>query len=297
MKKIVFYTEVEWAFGVIHTELCKYLFGHGISATVMDWSKAYTPEEIAELAGDVDLIVSTPHGIAIMIDRYGVAPERCVVILHATRDLEQLTWYSRDNFMRLAGYGVVSEWLLEQSLARGMPRIPQVVPLGINYHSFRAPPAQRLETLAYAGAINPDNIHRHIKRPWLVQQVSEQTGIYLRIAHSYHRTWITMPGFYRTVDCVLIASTEEGAGLPALEASAAGRLVISTPVGLWRDLNGGTGHTVPIEDSEWVRETVALVEYYRDNPAEFQLKCEQAQEHARQFDWSRVIEHWVRLLS
>jgi hypothetical protein len=31
-----------------------------------------------------------------------------------------------------------------------------------------------------------------------------------------------MAGYYPTVDALIVASTEEGAGLPALEASAAG---------------------------------------------------------------------------
>jgi glycosyltransferase involved in cell wall biosynthesis len=276
--------------------LTKYLFGQGVTATVLDWSSHYTPEEMLEISNSIDLFISTPYGVAILIDHYRIPPEKCSVVLHAMRDLEQLTWFSPDNFMRLHSYGVVSEWLKEKSIQAGMPRVPQVVPLGINYHAFYHAPSTRLETLSYAGAINPDNIHRHIKRPWLVQQVAEQTGLYLRIAHTYHKTWITMPGFYHTVDAVIIASTEEGAGLPALEASAAGKLVISTPVGLWRDLHGNTGHTVPIEDQQFVQETVALIEFYRDNPDAYLEKCLQAQEHARSYDWSHVVHHWVNLV-
>lgn len=295
MKKIVFFTETEWAFGVIHYELIKYLFVRGITATVLNWNREYSPEELAELAVSIDCFVATPHGVATLIDRYRIPPEKCVVVAHATLDLEHLSWFSHDNFMRLRGYGVVSGWLREKSLERGFPREPQVVPIGINYHSFYAEPNPAMESISYAGAINPDNIHRHIKRPWLVQKVAEQSNLYLRIAHAYHNSWVTMPGFYKSVDCVIISSTEEGAGLPALEASAAGKLVISTPVGIWRDHSGGTGHTVPIEEEAFVRETVELIQHYRANPAAYQEKCQAAQEHARIFDWSQVIDHWIAL--
>lgn len=296
MKKIVFFTETEWAFGIIHYELTKYLFTHNITANVLNWGKQYTPEEIAELAASIDYFVSTPYGIGTLIDRYHVAPEKCIVVLHATMDLEQLTWFSHDNFMRLHNYGVVSPWLREKSIARGMPKEPKVVPLGINYNTFYSKPNDELNCISYAGAINPDNIHKNIKRPWLIQKVAERANMYLRIAHSYHNSWVTMPGFYKSVDCVIIASTEEGAGLPALEASAAGKLVISTPVGLWRDLSNGTGHTVPIDEELFVEETLTLVNYYRENSQDFKEKCQAAQEHARSYDWTNVIEHWVELL-
>lgn len=295
MKKIVFYTETEWAFGTIHYELTKYLFAHNVNASVLTWSKNYTLEEMAELSASIDYFVSTPYGVAILIDHYKIPPEKCIVVLHALLDLKQLTWFSHDNFMRLHKFSVVSEWLREQSIAAGMPRVPDVTPVGINYHAFYQEPSKQLSTLGYAGAINPDNIHRHIKRPWLIEQVSKESGLYLKTAHSYHNTWITMPGFYQGVDAILVASTEEGAGLPALEASAAGKLVISTPVGLWLSKSNGTGHTVPIDETLFVSETVKLINFYKDNPTAYQEKCLSTQEHAKNYDWSCVIESWAEL--
>ena len=178
----------------------------------------------------------------------------------------------------------------------GVERIPAVVPIGINYQSFVSTPSNQLRTVGYAGAINPDNIHRHIKRPWLVETSVQAAGLELKIAHGYHNSWVTMPGFYKTVDAVIISSTEEGAGLPALEASAAGRLVISTPVGIWLAKAGSSGHTVPVEETAFVKSTVSLLEYYRDNPIAYQLKCVDTQEHARRYDWSNVIQYWVELI-
>ena len=174
--------------------------------------------------------------------------------------------------------------------------MPAYTPVGINYQSFFTKLSPELRTVGYAGAINPDNIHRQIKRPWLVEQVTEQSGLTFRAAHAYHNTWISMPGFYHAVDAVIVASTEEGAGLPALEASAAGRLVISTPVGLWLSKSADSGHTVPVEESEFISKTLELLNFYRDNPTAYQEKCHSTQIHAQNYDWNRIIHHWIKLL-
>jgi hypothetical protein len=296
MKRVVFFTETEWAFGVIHYELTKYLFCYGVSATVMSWNKAYTPLEVAELSDTIDYFISTPFGVAILIDRYGIVPEKCIAVAHATLDIECLLTFLPENRQRLAAYSVVSNWLKEQSIALGVERVPTVTPIGINYNAFFSWPSKELKIVGYAGAINPDNIHRHIKRPWLIQQAVTAADLDLKIAHDYHNSWVTMPGYYKTVDAVLVSSTEEGAGLPALEAAAAGKLVISTPVGIWLARAGNSGHTVPVEETAFVKETVDWLNYYKGNPAEYQIKCAETQQHARRYDWTNVIHHWVELI-
>lgn len=295
MKKIVFYTETEWAFGAIHYELTKYLFAHGITAAVMNWSRAHTVEELAETSANIDYFVATPYGAARLIDHGRVAPEKCIVVAHAVLDIQCLATFSPDNLARLHDYSAVSEWLVEQSKLLGISRQPKLTPIGINYHAFYHQPSKQLHTVGYAGAINPDNIHRHIKRPWLIEQAARQAGLTFRPAHAYHNTWITMPGYYQSVDAVIVSSTEEGAGLPALEASAAGKLVISTPVGIWLTKAGTSGHTVPIEEADFVQETTRLLEFYRDNSTAYQDKCRATQAHAWQYDWSHVIISWTEL--
>jgi hypothetical protein len=297
MKQVTFFTEPEWAFGVIHYELVKHLFAHDVNATVLPWNKSYTRQEIAELAAVVEAFVSTPYGVAMLIDRYGVPPEKCIAVVHAVLDIECLKTFLPDNVQRLRAYSAVSEWLIAQSQALGIDRIPAYTPVGINYQSFFTEPSQELRTVGYAGAINPDNIHRQIKRPWLVEQVTHEAGLIFCAAHAYHNSWITMPGFYHAVDAVIVASTEEGAGLPALEASAGGRLVISTPVGIWKSQAGTSGHTVPVDEIEFVKQTVELLNFYKDNPQDYVEKCQSTQQHARQYDWSTVIHHWVALLN
>ena len=296
MKKIAFFTETEWAFGTIHYELTKNLFGHGINANVLPWNKAYSRQEINELCAAIDYFVSTPYGVAILIDSYGVKPEQCIVVADAVLDIECLKTFLPENVQRLYAYSAVSNWLIEQSRLHGIERVPLYTPIGINYSAFATKPSKELRIVGYAGAINPDNIHRHIKRPWLVEHAAQQSGLAFQAAHGYHNSFVTMPGFYNAVDAVVVASTEEGAGLPALEASAAGKLVISTPVGLWLSNARSSGHTVPIEGNEFLRTTINHLEYYRDNATAYRLKCLDTQEHAKRYDWANVIHHWVNLI-
>jgi glycosyltransferase involved in cell wall biosynthesis len=292
--RVTFFTEPEWAFGAIHYELTKYLFAHGINATVLNWERGYNTQELQELAANTDLFVSSPYGINILIQQHGIAPEQCVAVAHAVWDLNHLRDYDAQITDRLHGYAVVSEWLAEQSASMGIIRTPVVTPVGINYDSFHAEPSDELHTVGFAGATT--GVHANIKRPWLVEQAAKQAGLELKLAHGYHNSYATMPGYYPTVDALIVASTEEGAGLPALEASAAGRLVISTPVGLWQTRRGTSGHTVPVEESEFLSETVKLLEFYRANPAAYQEKCRSTQQHAQSYDWSQVIGPWVDLL-
>jgi glycosyltransferase involved in cell wall biosynthesis len=128
----------------------------------------------------------------------------------------------------------------------------------------------------------------------LVEQAVRNAGLELKLAHGYHNSYVTMAGYYPTVDALIVASTEEGAGLPALEASAAGRLVISTPVGLWQSRSSDSGHTVPIDERRFVEETTTLLEFYRDNADAYREKCLHTQQHARTYDWSQVIHSWIK---
>lgn len=286
------YTEPEWAFGSIHYELTKHLYSRGINATVLNWERSYNHQEIQELSGNVDYFHSSPYGINLLIKNYGIAPEQCIATVHARWDLNHVVEYGPEFVDRLHGYTVVSDWLAEQSLAAGIARVPMVTPVAINYDTFHHEPSDQLRTVGFAGAVS--GVHVNIKRPWLVEQAVKNAGLELKLAHGYHNSYVTMAGYYPTVDALIVASTEEGAGLPALEASAAGRLVISTPVGLWQSKSGNSGHTVPIDDAEFVRQTTDLLKYYKDNVSAYREKCLATQQHAKRYDWSQIIDHWAR---
>ena len=82
-----------------------------------------------------------------------------------------------------------------------------------------------------------------------------------------------------------------------MEAAAAGRLVIGTPVGHFplRAYQGG-GIIAPAAADKFRAFTAATLRYYKDNPTAYVEKCRSIQEAAQQFDWQYVIGEWVELM-
>ena len=301
MKKVVFYFEAEWAFGSIHYELFKYLFSLGYNCHLLSWDRRCTREEILELDSHVDFWVTCTQGYRHL--GYGlnaVRPERVVIIVHSIVDLNEFIQnHGYNDFDRFKNYGAVSDYLISYSEKVGVVRKPNLCPLGINYHTFYNQPSKQLSTIGYAGKLVGKHfgLGRDIKRGYLVEQVANKTGLQLKVAETYHKSFVTMSGFYKNVDCVIMSSTEEGAGLPVLEAGAAGKLVLGTPVGHWNDrIADKGGITLPLPEEEFVNKCVEILNYYKNNPTEYVNRCLQIQEHAKSYDWSNYIDYWLKVL-
>jgi glycosyltransferase involved in cell wall biosynthesis len=297
MKKIVFYMEPTWAYGTIHYELCKYLWTYGFDCKLLPWNQSYTLEEMQELIDTTDLFVTTPHGWRLLGYNYKIFDaKQCVVISHSKLDMDELIeMHGLGDFDKFHRYGAVSEWLGEVSTQLGITRPAFITPLGINTNSFYSKPNDSLQTIGCMG-LGQVGVHQNIKRPWLLEIATSRAGLHLSAASSYHHSFVTMPGFYKSVDAVLIASTEEGAGLPLLEAGAAGKLVISTPVGHWKRAGEQGADLVPIQEDEFIEKTVELLSYYKSNPEKYRQRCLEIQHHAQSYDWKYVIDKWVEIL-
>ena len=138
-----------------------------------------------------------------------------------------------------------------------------------------------------------------VKRGDLAEAAAREAGLGFKVAGwtgdqiSFH----DMPDFYRNVDAVVASSISEAANLPVMEAAAAGRLVISTPVGHFplKAYQGG-GIIAPVEAEKFKSFTAATLRYYKDNPAAYVDKCRSIQEAARKFDWQYSIGEWIELI-
>jgi glycosyltransferase involved in cell wall biosynthesis len=111
-----------------------------------------------------------------------------------------------------------------------------------------------------------------------------------------------MPGYYNSIDALAVSSIEESAGLPSMEAAAAGRLVLSTPVGYFEDYGPkGGGVVLPMgypEEDQYCSALKESIEYYQKNPEAYNKKCLDIQEFAREnYDWEKHILGWVNFLS
>jgi glycosyltransferase involved in cell wall biosynthesis len=312
MKRVVFYFEPNWAFGTVHYELCKYLYGYGFDCRLLPWNKSYTYEEMRELNDTTDIFVTTPHGWRFLgYDYKTVKPEQCVIISHAKLDMTELIHYhGYDDFNRFKRYACVSDWLVNLSAELGIQRPAELTPVAINYNAFYSKPNDSLRTVGYAGSFHGKDEFaaadiqsalaqpKYHKRAWLVQEATERAGLTFIPAGPYHNSFVTMPGFYKRVDAVIAASTEEGAGLPVMEGGAAGKLIISTPVGHWNTrITEAGGHAVPTDDVGFVEKTTELLSYYKNNPEKYRQRCLEIQHHAQSYDWKYVIDKWVDILT
>ena len=174
-----------------------------------------------------------------------------------------------------------------------------VAPLGVNYSEFHADIPERLATVGYASGMSVKTFGVEWKRGELAEASARAAGLTFKVAGwtgnqiSFH----DMPDFYRTVDAVLTSSISEAGPLAVMEAAAAGRLVIGTPVGHFplKAYHGG-GILAPIEAEKFKNFTAATLQYYKDNPAAYVDKCRSIQEAARKFDWQHAIGGWIELI-
>lgn len=298
-RKVLIFGYTKWSHGRAYYDLCKHLHRRGYIVDILDWRSGHA-DHIGEIVAYYDLFMTALDGVRILVDDYRVPYDKIIALSHHEFDMRMLIEQRGiEIFEKFANYGVVSEYLYSASLIRGVPRIPMVSSLGINFSDFYAEIPERLETVGYAGSMSVKTFGVEWKRGELAEACARDADLAFKVAGwtgnqiSFH----DMPDFYRTVDAVLVTSINEGAGLPVLEAAAAGRLVIGTPVGHFplKAYQGG-GILAPIESEKFKAFTSAALRYYKENPAAFVDKCRSIQEAARQFDWQYTIGEWIELI-
>ncbi len=298
--KVLIYGYTKWSHGRVYYDLCKHLHQRGYIVDILGWQVDHA-HYIGQIIPYYDLFMTALDGVRTLADTYGVPYDRIIALSHHEFDMRMLIEQKGiDVFEKFANYGVVSESLYWASLTSwGVPRVPMVASLGINFSEFCAEIPERLATVGYAGSMSAKTYGVEWKRGELAEAAAREAGLAFKVAGwtgdqiSFH----DMPDFYRTVDAVLATSVSEGGGLPVMEAAAAGRLVISTPVGHFplKAYQGG-GIIAPIEAEKFKVFTVATLKHYKEDPASFQDKCRAIQEAARKFDWQYVIGEWIDLI-
>lgn len=300
MVKVLFFFENAWAFGSIHNALAKELYSHGIHTDIIDWGNQYIVEEFDFLNSVYDYFVTIPS-VAMHLYQYcGIPMEKIVAVGHGQVDiLKALDEHGKDLFNQIKKYAVISNTLKKKSIEFGVERIPEVTKTAVHFDMFYSKPADSLKTIGYGGAKEAyDYYGNEIKRGYLVENVvNEIDKIDLKTTSKYNN--YCMPGYYKTIDGLVVSSTQEAGCLPALEAAAAGRLVMGTPVGfLGEDGEKGAGILLPMEENNFKQKLKDTIEMYRDDSQLYKSKCEEIQTFAREhYDWRSVIYDWVQLFS
>ena len=297
--KVLIYGYPQWSHGRVYYDLCKQLQRKGYIVDLLNWRISHT-DYINELAAFYDFFMTSPDGVRILVDVYRVPYEKIIAISHHEMDIRMLIEQNGvDAFDKFAGYGVVSTSVYCASMMLGVRRPPMVTSLGVNFAEFYSDPSERLQTVGYASSMSVTTYGVEWKRGYLAEVATREAGLAFQVAGSTanQTSFHDMPDFYRTVDAVLSTSVSEGAGLQVIEAAAAGRLVIGTPVGHFplKAYQGG-GIIAPIEATKFITFGAATLRYYKENPAEYVAKCRSIQEAARQFDWKYSIREWIELI-
>lgn len=298
MKKVLFYTQNRWAYGSIHHGLCKELYKYNIYANLLDWDQNYTSEEFELLNNTYDLFVTMPEAVLRLHYNYGIPLNKIITIAHGQWDiLLAKKEANMDFYPELHSYAVISQVLKNKSIEFNISVTPKVVKVGIHFDLFYQPIQNSLKNIGYGGAKETVNFFgEEIKRGHLVEKVVSGIEDLNLVSHKFYN-YLCMPAYYNKIDALIMSSLEEAGGLPAMEAAAAGKLVIGTPVGYFEE-NGkhGGGVLVPLDELGFLNETRKNLLYYRDNPKEYKEKCEEIQHYAREhYDWSKTIHAWVEL--
>jgi len=297
--KVLIYGYPQWSHGRIYYDLCKQLHRRGYIVDLINWQENHSAY-IAELIPFYDLFMTALDGVSTLTDGYGVTYDRVIALSHHELDIRMLIEQKGvEVFDRLANYGVTSEFIYCASLMKGVPRVPKVVPTGVNFAEFYSKISESLATVGYASSMSVTTYGIEWKRGELAEAAAREAGLEFRVAGSTGNqiSFHDMPEFYRSVDAVLTSSISEAAQHPVIEAAAAGRLVIGTPVGHFpRKAYEGGGILAPVEAGKFKAFTVETLRYYKDNPAAYRDKCHAIQEAARKFDWKYTIDDWVELI-
>lgn len=301
MKKILFYTQNRWAFGSLHSSLIKELYKHNIIGDILDWSNPYTLEEFKLLIDTYDYFVTTPDAIMHLYNIFKVPFEKIIAVAHEQWDLYLANKNSGvEYFNKIKDFSVISKILLNTCKDLNITRIPKITPAGINFENFYQPIIRKnLKYIGYGGSKQSYNFFgKDRKRGHLVEQVVKEFKELELINHNNYN-FLCVPGYYKCIDCIIVSSLEEAGGMPAMEAAAAGKLVISTPLGYFEKHgpNGG-GIVAPLDEVTFKEKVSKTLRFYIDNPREYILKCEAIQSYARyNYDWSVNIDSWIELLN
>lgn len=110
------------------------------------------------------------------------------------------------------------------------------IPNGVDTEMFK-----REFVVGFVGAKADGADHKGYE---LVKKACQELGLTLKLAHNGHGSDVkpheVLPDFYRSIDCLVLASKSEGCNNPTLEALAMNKAVISTRVGIAEELEGVT---------------------------------------------------------
>lgn len=300
--RIAFLCESNWSVNSVYEGLSKELYKHDIDTYIYHWSWSHkenkqvshiTDAEWFKIINNYDYIVgSTGPEFVDYYNQIGLPPEKTILVIHAPWEIPRMHKEFGDKCLeRFAGVFSISGDCIEGGKKLGITTDVSQVQNGILFNRYYAPPSERFVDVGYG---YPVDTHHKWKRTHIIPQVNG--GVSVPGPSATHYT--LMRKFYHSIDSSLWVSTEaEACGLVNMEAAAAGRLVMSTDVGIIRDLPDTPIVKLRMPEEETLEDIHKYIRFYKKWPELHHKKCVEIQEYAREYyDWSYAVKSWLTAL-
>jgi hypothetical protein len=299
--RVAFLCEPNWSAHSVYEGLSKELHKHNIDTHIYHYSwshkenkNVYTHsiKEWSRIINNFDYFVApVGPGYIDMFNEIGLPPEKTILCVHATWEIPQMHQkYGNsclDNFSAVVS---VSRSCIKNANQLGIETNIEYVQNGVIFNRFNIPPSQHCGRTGYAYPIN--TLHTW-KRAHIVSKIDGGTFC---LKTTYH--YSLMRQFYEKIDVSLCVSTEaEACGLINMEAAAAGRLVMSTDVGIVKDSPDTPILKLRMSEEETIEDINHNLNLYNQSPKLHHHKCIEIQEYAREYyDWSYAVKSWLSVL-
>ena len=298
--KVLFYTDVTWSLGNIHNNLVKEFCKRGIYSNMLNWDFDYSVREFDYLNKIYDVFVTLPGPCVNLLLSKGIPSNKIICVAHSRFDVKNgvdagIPWASLRNVV------AISPDLVKTHKILGVDVNVELVQNGIDFELFHREPATELTRLGYFGSdFAPDVLAGtgDCKRKHLAESISTITGLPL-IGTGSKLVNLCMPTLYESIDSLIMpSSSPEACGLPYMEAAAAGRLPISSSVGIIDHLGQPAGLVLRMDEESFVEQAVFHINELVASPKRFRSLCVEAQDFAHHYyDWSAVIGRWIDVLT
>lgn len=285
--------EIGWSINVVYEGLCKELHKHGIDTTIIDIREHRNDVIWKNYVRQLDyFLVPTNPDLITKFYESGLPDEKLIPVVHAPWEIEKMVEvYGKHMFDRFPAVFCVSNRIYNLSKELGITKEFDIVQNGVIFNRFYCKPSERLINVGYA---YPVITHHKWKRADIPGKING--GV---IVPNPILPYPLMRQFYKKIDASLLVSTKtEACGLINLEAAAAGRMIISTDVGILEDYPNAPAIRVRMEEEDLIEDVNNTVRYYKNNTEEFKRRCIETQEFAREYyDWSHAIKSWLTPLN
>ena len=300
--RIGFICEEGWSIENVYMGLTKELHKYGIDThiyyvgwnhQVRKYTSKYSIYEWTKIFNNFDYIVaSTGPDFIDYYNEISLPREKTILVLHAPWEIPQMVDVYGVKFLeQFASIISVSGRCIEGAKKLGVTTNIDLVQNGILFNRYYLPPAEKLINVGYP---YPFITSHPWKRTKLAGMIDGGVAIPETKLH-----YSTMRQFYKNIEAIVYFSTTvEACGLCIMEASAAGRLVMSTNMGILEDLPESPVVRLRMEDDEVIEDINKLVRIFKLYPDLYRQKCNIIQEFAREYyDWSYAVKSWISAFS